>query len=217
MTPRMWMRLNAMLVVVGAFTPQRGWRPTSPVAARPRAPKVYACATRTAPPSPPSSSLGEGGDGGGDGGVFLTTIERPQRNALVSLWKWHYELDEQDHHVDDMRAAEHMARWVGDVAPMNFLFSMLRGRSLRASFGVASEKPEALIAIRFVRDASDWQRLVTGKHVLIVDELLLAPTVPEHLRGLVHAGVVQALISLGQYHSMHVSFDHSHSSDDFDI
>ena len=54
-----------------------------------------------------------------------------------------------------------------------------------------------------------------GKHVLVVDQILLSPSVPAHLRGAVHAAVVQAFVLYGQFHAQNVRYqDHLH---DFDI
>lgn len=42
--------------------------------------------------------------------------------------------------------------------------------------------------------------------MLIIDQILLSPSVPHHLRGMVHAMLVQALVQLGQYHQQKVAF-----------
>jgi len=53
--------------------------------------------------------------------------------------------------------------------------------------------------------------LLPGKHVLVVDQILLSPSVPTHLRGAVHAAIVQAFVLYGQFHAQNVRYqDHLH-------
>ena len=61
-----------------------------------------------------------------------------------------------------------MPQWVGDLAPSGW-FGMLKGRTLGAFLGASLKQPEALIAVRYERDSSDWKRALLGKHVLVVD------------------------------------------------
>jgi hypothetical protein len=52
---------------------------------------------------------------------------------------------------------------------------------------------------------------LAGKHVLVVDQILLSPSVPTHLRGAVHAAIVQAFVLYGQFHAQNVRYqDHLH-------
>ena len=69
-----------------------------------------------------------------------------------------------------------------------------------------------MIAVRYERDTSDLKRVILGKHMLVVDEVLLSPSVPERIRPLLHAAVVQCLVAMGEFHGMSVVF-----LEDFDI
>lgn len=73
-------------------------------------------------------------------------------------------------------------------------------------------QPEALIAVRYERDTSDLKKILFARHALVVDEVLLSPSVPARLRMLLHAAIVQSLVQLGEFHGMTVAF-----LEDFDI
>ena len=105
-----------------------------------------------------------------------------------------------------------MARWVGDFAPYGW-FGILKGRTLGAYISGTFETPEALIAVRYERDLSTMRHAVFGRHILIVDELVIAPSVPDHVRSLLHAAIVQSLLALGEFHGQTVTF----MIDDFGI
>jgi hypothetical protein len=41
---------------------------------------------------------------------------------------------------------------------------------------------------------------------MVVDAIAFSPSVPDHLRGLLHAALVQCILELGETHSMAVTF-----------
>lgn len=100
---------------------------------------------------------------------------------------------------------------MGDQSPSGW-FGQLKGRSLGVYLGDVTRAPEALVLVRYELDASAWKRALFGKHVMIVDEVLLNPAVPERLRTPLRAGIVSALLSLGFFHEMPVLF-----WEDFDV
>ena len=147
----------------------------------------------------------------------------------MQLWRWDYELSHSAE-GEDARAASFIANWAEEH--QRPWLSVLRPRSWRAGFGPGST--EALIVTRYELDTSHWQRalageiqpvllrvvytltpcllplafyLNTGKHVLVVDQILLSPSVPSHLRGVVHAAVVQAFVLYGEYHAQKVRYE----------
>lgn len=171
-----------------------------------------------APPAPPPTFTDWGYGGGGDDALLLTDVPQEQRMALMSLWHFSYEHahaqqhgDEDDADDQDLRIARYLSRWVGDLAPSGW-FGLLRGRCLGAFLGTNLEQPQALIAVRYERDNSHWQKMLMGKHLMVVDHLLLSPALPDHLRPLFHAALLQTLVSMADYHKMTLCF-----LDDFDI
>ena len=64
----------------------------------------------------------------------------------------------------------------------------------------------AVVLRRYELDMSDWKHAISGRHLMVVDELVLAPSIPIHLRGAFHAGLCQLLIQLGEVHGMTVAF-----------
>jgi len=168
-----------------------------------------------APPAPPQSGMGRGYGGGDNGGLLLTDISSEERHALLALWCFQYEIvadrhdDEDDHAL--LAKARFMARWIGDMAPSGW-FGRLKGRNLGVYLGDAMGQPEAIVAVRYELDTSSWKHTLFGRHVLIVDEVLLSPAVPDRLRPPMHAGILQALVALGAFHSMSVLM-----WEDFDI
>lgn len=123
----------------------------------------------------------------------------------MALWKWDYETSKTIHD-EDAKAAVFVANWADDQQPW---LSMLQPRSWRAGFGAGST--EAVIVTRYELDSSHWRRALVGKHVLVVDQILLSPSVPTHLRGAVHAAIVQAFVLYGQFHAQNVRYqDHLH-------
>ena len=180
----------------------------TPLAFRRRCAPVQLCIPREAPPAPPPIRSDPGYGGGGDGDLVLQTMSPEERKATLALWKLYYEheaeRDEFGTHssAEDAIAAGFVARWVGDMAPSGW-FGTLTGKTLGAYIG---DSLEGIAVIRYELDGSDWQRFLMGGHVLIVDEILLAPDVPEHFREIVHAGIVSRLIDLGHAHKMNVAF-----------
>ena len=167
--------------------------------------------TPPAPPAPPSVDRGYGGDG--DASILLSDVPMQRRNALLSVWGFQYEVEAAHR---DVRATKSMSKWIGDLAPSGW-FGMFRGRTLGAYLGSRASprgpSPEALVVVRYKIDASEWQRILHGKHVLVVDQVLLSPSVPDDVRGALHAAVLQSLCSLGGFHKMTVAYH----LDDFGI
>ena len=172
-----------------------------------RAPCAAMCSPiLPSPPAPPPTSE-DHGYGGGDGdSLLLTDVHAEQRTALLSLWSFQYEVDAEGDETDrDLRAARFMHRWKGDQHKSGW-FRCLKGRSLGVFLGEALKSPEALVLVRYELDRS-WQRAICGKHVLVVDEVLLAPSVPPHVRGTLHAAIVQTLLLMGSFHAMSVLWE----------
>jgi len=170
--------------------------------------------TRSAPPAPPPEAIDDS-NGGGDGSIRLISMSREKRSAHASLWVWQYEsqeahLDDDDGYIldGDLARARHVRDWTGDLAPSGW-FGMLPGRTLGA---YVSDSLEALVLLRYQLDTSELKRALVGKQVLIVDEILLSPSIPDRLRAMVHAIVLQQLVALGAFHDMTVAF-----WEDFDI
>ena len=144
-----------------------------------------------APPAPPPTHVDDGHGGGGDESMLLTDVSLEQRRAILSLWKFTYEMDcEIECDTDaDILSADFMSHWVGHLAPSGWM-GALRGRTLGAYLSSnlnSGGQPEALIAVRYERDTSHWRHIIFGRHVMVVDEVLLSPHVPEQLRALLHA------------------------------
>ena len=77
--------------------------------------------------------------------------------------------------------------------------------SSRAGLAIRRRRAaDALIAVRYERDSSDMKQLVLGRHVLVVDEMLLSPSIPQQVRGPVHAALLQCLVELGRFHNQKV-------------
>ena len=95
-----------------------------------------------------------------------------------------------------------MSMWCGDLAPSGW-FGRLKGRSLGA---FVAGRLEAMISIRYEIDSSSLLKAVQGKHVMIVDGIVLALSIRDESHTLFHAALMQTLVSLGEYHSMNVLF-----------
>ena len=210
MTARTLMRLAVLLLAQAVLLEAFVVLPY----ARPRAASpCMMCMPREAPPAPPGLDLGYGGDGDDD--LILATMSTEERQATLSLWKLYYEhaAEPDDSEASfsasyDAITAGYAARWVGDMAPTGWL-GRLSGRTLGAYLGGALQ---GVAIVRFEVDTTEWQRVLFGKHLVMVDEVVLAPSVPEHVRGMMHAGIVQRLIEFGHAHQMSVAF-----WEDFDI
>jgi hypothetical protein len=106
-------------------------------AVAPRGGRIAMSGSLPAPPAPPIAGQGRG-YGGDDGfGLLLTEVSAAQRHALLSLWSFQYERDEDP---DNLRAAHFQSRWVGDRAPSGW-FGMLKGKTLGV-FADAERAPE---------------------------------------------------------------------------
>lgn len=222
------------LVVAAVLLPCSSLKlPTTPGWSTRRCGAALAC-VRPAPPAPPQTSRGYGGSDGG-GGVGLRSITREERLALTSIWSWQYEGSATA--TSDLSETLFVAHWKGDLIKSGWL-GMLHGRQLGAFVRVPSDSNPrgaylpahchprlacvqvgdqlddlfAIVVIRYELDASHWRKLLVGRHLMVVDEIALSPSVPEHLRGLLHAALVQCLVQLGEVHGMSVAF-----IDDFDI
>ena len=170
--------------------------------------------TPPAPPAAPPVDRGYGGDN--DASILLSDMTMKRRNALLSVWGFQYEVEaDGDDTNRDVRAAKSMSQWIGDLAPSGW-FGMFRGRTLGAYLGSRGSprgpSPEALVVVRYKIDASEWRRILLGKHVLVVDQVLLSPSVPDGVRGALHAAVLQSLCAMGGFHQMTVAY-----LDDFGI
>jgi hypothetical protein len=75
-----------------------------------------------------------------------------------------------------------------------------------AQVGDRLEDLFAVVVVRYELDVSRWQKALTLKHVMVVDAIAFSPSVPDHLRGLLHAALVQCILELGETHSMAVTF-----------
>eukprot|EP00966_Prymnesium_polylepis_P232983 5388579-Prymnesium_polylepis.1 len=63
----------------------------------------------------------------------------------------------------------------------------------------------ACVQIRYKHDlVSGLRAFLSGKHVMVVDHVLVVPTMPSRSRMLVSAGVADALCELARLHDMHV-------------
>ena len=158
-----------------------------------------------APPAPPPTHTDKG-YGGGDGfNIMLTDVCMEEKTALLSVWKFLYEQEaEGDSTHRDVKAARFLSGWIGDQAPSGWL-GKLKGRMLGMYIdGPGALKADALIAVRYERDSSDMKQLVLGRHVLVVDEMLLSPSIPQQVRGPVHAALLQCLVELGRFHNQKV-------------
>jgi len=196
------------LVVAAVLLPCSSLKlPTTPGWSTRRCGAALAC-VRPAPPAPPQTSRGYGGSDGG-GGVGLRSITREERLALTSIWSWQYEGSATA--TSDLSETLFVAHWKGDLIKSGWL-GMLHGRQLGAFVGDQLDDLFAIVVIRYELDASHWRKLLVGRHLMVVDEIALSPSVPEHLRGLLHAALVQCLVQLGEVHGMSVAF-----IDDFDI
>ncbi len=60
--------------------------------------------------------------------------------------------------------------------------------------GNLDDTPDALVIMRYERDGSSWKKMLLGKHVMIVDEIILSPALPEHIRPFVQAGLIASLL-----------------------
>ena len=59
---------------------------------------------------------------------------------------------------------------------------------------------------------SHWKKAVLNRHLIVVDDLLINPGVPERLQAEIHAMILATLVKLGEFHGMTVMF-----LDDLDI
>lgn len=150
------MRLIKAILVLGTAG---AWHPMQfPMAPMPRASHLHACSTRNAPPAPPPHET-QRRHGGGDEGLLLASMTEEERQALVQLWRWDYELSHSAE-GEDARAASFIANWAEEH--QRPWLSVLRPRSWRAGFGPGST--EALIVTRYELDTSHWQRALAGEH-----------------------------------------------------
>lgn len=185
----------------------------APSAARPRA-LAAVMWELPAPPAPPRIDTDHGYGGGDDSSLLLADVSIDERQAIATIWNAQYEMEAQWEAPwdEDVHKSHYLARWVGDFGPTGW-FGRLKGRTLGAYFDTDLDKqPEALVALHYELDTSDWRRAAVGHHVLIVDEILLSPSVPERFRPLLHAALLNAVVELGRFHQMTVAF-----LDDFDI
>lgn len=67
--------------------------------------------------------------------------------------------------------------------------------------------------LRFERDLSSLQRAVEARHVLVVEAVAIAPSVPRHIQPGLEAWILRALLEYGALHSMRVSFARSFGED----
>ena len=116
------------------------------------------------------------------------------------MWKFSLEQD-PDADPDDVHTMERMSRWVGDLAPSGW-FGALKGRTMAVYLGDFDSAPEALIVVRYERDNSDWMKVLLSKHFMIVDDIVMSPSVPDEISPFLHAAIVQALVAMGAYHQM---------------
>ena len=188
-----------------SLSPPAVWRA---VAEMRRSPPLMRLDRQVAPPAPPI--IHDGGGGGGDEGLVLREISAEARRATLLLWQWQWqqraaasaELERYSDAEDLEQQAAWMSAWQGDQAPSGW-FGRLKGRGLGAFVG---GRLEGMVGIRYEIDSSSLAHFAQGKHVMVVDGMLLAPTVPDDAYLPFKAALTECLLQLGQYHEMNVYF-----------
>ena len=167
--------------------------------------------TQRAPPRPPSTFDGDG-DGDGDG-LWLRTLDRQHMVTVVGLWLWQHNLraaDECDAEFNDVaRRMRAMLDWDGESSGQA-LPSWLTHQGLKPRFlgAYIDDEMVACVQLRYQRDTLNGLRsFVEGRHVMVVDNMLVLPSMPSQSRQQVSAGVVDSLRQMGRCHSMQVVFD----------
>jgi len=148
------------------------------------------------------------GYGGSDDGVFRQ-LEMSLVRALAAVWSLQRSHRGED---DSVATLQRMASWHGDerVHDDGLVPGMLKGRSLGAYFG---ESLEAVVMLRYERDLSSLQRAVETRHVLVVEAIAIAPSVPGHVQPALEGWILRSLLELGTVHRMRVSFARSFGDD----
>ena len=177
-----------------------------------RAPHAALQAPKTlrAPPTPPTVSDGDGDDDGD--GLWLRTLDKPHINTVLGLWLWqHEEASTQECGADESQqlSAEMRTMLAWDGEPEESHASWLTSSALKPRYFGAyiDEEIVACVQLRYQRDTMSGLRpFIEGRHVTMVDHVLVIPSMPPHLRKLVSAGVIDALRDMARCHRMHVIF-----------
>jgi len=75
------------------------------------------------------------------------------------------------------------------------------------------ESLEAVVMLRYERDLSSLQRAVEARHMLVIEGVAIAPSVPYHVQPELEAWILRSLLQLGALHSMRVTFARSFGED----
>mmetsp|Transcript_32061 Transcript_32061/g.52972 ORF Transcript_32061/g.52972 Transcript_32061/m.52972 type:complete len:211 (+) Transcript_32061:27-659(+) len=202
MSSRVSSFLMFIAIICGILVPNSAFISTSrPTAASWRSLPLMQIFHKPIPPAPPQT--GDGGGGGGGDGLILRTISADVRRAALTLWQW--QLQQQPVQVagsmvDPLVEAKFLSEWRGDESRAGCC-SLIKGRALGAYIG---ERLEGLVGIHYEIDSSDWMNALRGKHMMVVDVIVIGPAMPARMRALFHACLVRTLLQLGQVHTMNV-------------
>ena len=164
--------------------------------------------TQRAPPRPPSTL---DGDGDGDGhGLWIRTLDQQHMVTVLSLWLWQHNLG-QDCNAESRDLASRASRmramldWNGEEGSSWLNPQVLKPRFLGAYIG---DEMVACVQMRYQRDTLNGLKgFVEGRHVMVIDNVLVLPSMPSQSRLQVSAGVIDSLREMGRCHGMQVVFN----------
>ncbi len=207
LSARSWLTI-ALLALDGclSFAPPPSLLAT--VARAPHSPAAAAARMEVqAPPTIPPTCVG--GDGDDDGERFaLETISRDERSAIASLWLWQTELQLESgacdaSEVDDVERLRHMQQWAGEEDTGGML-SQLKGRAFAARMG---SETLGIVLLRYELDKSSLVAAVAGQHIMVVEALVLTPSLPRALEPAARSGIRSLVFDMAQFHNMRLQFD----------